>query len=359
MVCRTKFLLQFNIYILTMFGVLAFLILIISLHDIQPLKTRSQPHFSISRLSQTTSLNLVSSYSNLDLIQTKNINVNHRNILMSTTQLMSQSDFEAFASDWGLFEKVYKGPEWLGFFDVANLPFPSNLHDYLIGLPVWTRLLIGFSSLEIIPLAVDAFILYSLWKRVTTAPESFDSTDIPYTYDKEKVLQYFMKYPILVIKRTVFILEQSRELLGEWLQDRANGALESNAMARAQQLTDVLRLLGPTTVEIGRALARRVDLLPPPYIEALSRLEILPDSDVKSDSESMKEVVFQTSTSTSPSVRLSTDRNEARVTALLDIFILRTLFEFAAQNIPSLRERLQALVSVIDACCERVVGGNE
>lgn len=254
--------------------------------------------------------------------------------LISTSQL-SQSGFGSVISDWGLLEKIYRGPEWLGFFDAANLPLPSDLHNYLAALPVWTRLLIGLGSLEIVPLAVDAFILYTFWKRVTTAPSNFDALDLPTTYDQERVLQYFMKYPILVIKRTMVILEQSRDLLGEFLQDRATGAIELNAAARAQQLSDVLRELGPTTIEIGRSLSARVDLLPKQYIEALSRLEL---------------------PTITPSVEQA-NRNEARVSELLDIFILRTLAEFAAQNIPSLRDRLRGLVAVIDACCEKLIGG--
>jgi ubiquinone biosynthesis protein len=42
---------------------------------------------------------------------------------------------------------------------------------------------------------------------------------------------------------------------------------------RAESLADDLERLGPTYVKLGQLLSSRVDLLPPPYLEALSRLQ--------------------------------------------------------------------------------------
>ena len=42
---------------------------------------------------------------------------------------------------------------------------------------------------------------------------------------------------------------------------------------RAALLVEDLERLGPTYIKLGQLLATRVDLLPPPYIEALARLQ--------------------------------------------------------------------------------------
>src|SRR5690349_23581795 len=43
--------------------------------------------------------------------------------------------------------------------------------------------------------------------------------------------------------------------------------------AKADELAADLEKLGPTFVKIGQLLSTRVELLPPPYLEALSRLQ--------------------------------------------------------------------------------------
>ena len=48
---------------------------------------------------------------------------------------------------------------------------------------------------------------------------------------------------------------------------------EGDAAARARQLADDLESMGPTFVKLGQILSTRADLLPPPYLEALARLQ--------------------------------------------------------------------------------------
>lgn len=322
-------------------------IVFIFVRVVNPLACHGRKHLWLPSISKAN-LNLAppscfDSYHSPDF---NHVGMNNCNLILSTEsiEIPSNSEFGSFIADWGLLGKVYTGPDWLGWFDVANLPLPADIHTYLANLPVWGRLVVGLGSLEVVPLAVDFFILYSLWKRVTAAPDdSFNTADLPASYDHERVLQYFMRYPILVVRRTIAILEQCRDLLGELLQDRANGALESNASARAEQLCDVMRQLGPAAIEIGRSLSMRVDLLPAPYTEALCKLQ---------DSTSSNSVILTSDPSTATTGAAST---AARGDALLDFFILRTLVDFAAQNIPSWRGRLQEVVKVIDSSCERLL----
>lgn len=53
----------------------------------------------------------------------------------------------------------------------------------------------------------------------------------------------------------------------------ASGQIDANAPQRAAQLRSVLSSLGPSFVKVGQALSARPDLLPKPYLDALSELQ--------------------------------------------------------------------------------------
>src|SRR5678809_1546316 len=50
-------------------------------------------------------------------------------------------------------------------------------------------------------------------------------------------------------------------------------AVESGAAAPAEDLAKDLERLGPTFIKLGQLLSTRADLLPGPYLDALSRLQ--------------------------------------------------------------------------------------
>jgi len=50
-------------------------------------------------------------------------------------------------------------------------------------------------------------------------------------------------------------------------------ALPAEAAAEGEELADDLEAMGPTFIKLGQVLSTRSDLLPPPYLEALSRLQ--------------------------------------------------------------------------------------
>src|SRR5262245_59940294 len=49
--------------------------------------------------------------------------------------------------------------------------------------------------------------------------------------------------------------------------------IRSNAVASADELAGDLENLGPTFIKLGQLLSTRADLLPGPYLDALSRLQ--------------------------------------------------------------------------------------
>lgn len=58
-----------------------------------------------------------------------------------------------------------------------------------------------------------------------------------------------------------------------WNEDVRNHPDVPAAPAKAEELADDLEAMGPTYVKLGQLLSTRSDLLPAPYIEALSRLQ--------------------------------------------------------------------------------------
>lgn len=62
-------------------------------------------------------------------------------------------------------------------------------------------------------------------------------------------------------------------VLAGMLADIASGQFEFNAPKRAAQLSSVLGRLGPSFIKVGQALSARPDLLPKPYLNALSQLQ--------------------------------------------------------------------------------------
>jgi ubiquinone biosynthesis protein len=52
-----------------------------------------------------------------------------------------------------------------------------------------------------------------------------------------------------------------------------DGAQPPEVVAEAKSLADDLEQLGPTFVKLGQLLSTRPDLLPPPYLAALARLQ--------------------------------------------------------------------------------------
>src|SRR5436305_443240 len=65
-------------------------------------------------------------------------------------------------------------------------------------------------------------------------------------------------------------------------------AIDETVVADAERLTCDLEQRGPTFIKVGQLLSTRPDLLPPPYIEALSRLQ---DNVAPMDFAAVKDIV--------------------------------------------------------------------
>lgn len=93
------------------------------------------------------------------------------------------------------------------------------------------------------------------------------------TYDPDAIASYYRRRPFQVLWRLFRILwPLGLFLLRVWLDRRAGKFAEREQM-RATQLRELLTNLGPAYIKIGQALSTRPDLVPPLFLDELSRLQ--------------------------------------------------------------------------------------
>ncbi len=124
-------------------------------------------------------------------------------------------------------------------------------------------------SIEVkaIPLSVDQRDIDEQW------PDS-DVIDTSWrNYDPEVIGEYYRSRWWEVWSRTVSIfLPMIIFALNIWW-DKTWGKLTKNQTKRAVQMREMLTKLGPAYIKIGQALSTRPDLVPPTYLEELTRLQ--------------------------------------------------------------------------------------
>ncbi|GAB4814519.1 hypothetical protein N2152v2_001565 [Parachlorella kessleri] len=92
-------------------------------------------------------------------------------------------------------------------------------------------------------------------------------------YDPERLAAAFKEKPVELAGRAAVVAARLGGFITLVLADIASGSFDANTPQRAIQLRKVLSNLGPSFVKVGQALSARPDLLPKPYLDALSELQ--------------------------------------------------------------------------------------
>ncbi|MEH1927257.1 ABC1 kinase family protein [Nostoc sp.] len=101
--------------------------------------------------------------------------------------------------------------------------------------------------------------------RTTAQPERL--------YDPVSIAAHYQNRPLQVIRRIFAVLRPSLSFaFGLW-SDSKRGIVVKNDRRRATQLRVLLTKLGPAYIKIGQALSTRPDLVPPVYLEELTKLQ--------------------------------------------------------------------------------------
>jgi predicted unusual protein kinase regulating ubiquinone biosynthesis (AarF/ABC1/UbiB family) len=100
------------------------------------------------------------------------------------------------------------------------------------------------------------------------------ATDIFRDYNPDAIAQYYRTRPWQVAGRSQEVFGSlSRYFAGVWLDKKRGKTDEATQRKRAIALRDLLTKLGPAFIKIGQAISTRPDLVPPIFLEELSKLQ--------------------------------------------------------------------------------------
>ena len=196
-------------------------------------------------------------------------------------------------------------------------------------------------------------------------------------YEPMALAAYYKKRPLQVLRRIFTVLTPSLSFaFGLWL-DNKRGVVVKNDQRRAAQLRELLTRLGPAYIKIGQALSTRPDLVPPVYLEELTRLQdqlpafpneiahqfiqeelgALPE-EIYSElsphpiaAASLGQVYKGKLKSTGEEVAVKVQRPDLREGITIDLYILRRLAGWAQRNFKRVRSDL---VGILDELGDRI-----
>ena len=92
-------------------------------------------------------------------------------------------------------------------------------------------------------------------------------------YDPVAIAEYYQNRPVQVLGRTLGIVRRFASFGLGILWDQKTGQIAKNQPKRAEQMRKLLTDLGPAFIKVGQALSTRPDLVPPSYLEELTKLQ--------------------------------------------------------------------------------------
>ncbi len=196
-------------------------------------------------------------------------------------------------------------------------------------------------------------------------------------YEPLALAAYYKKRPLQVLRRIFTVLAPSLSFaFGLWF-DSKRGVVVKNDQRRASQLRELLTGLGPAYIKIGQALSTRPDLVPPVYLEELTKLQdqlpafpneiayqfiqeelgALPEeiySELSPEpiaAASLGQVYKGKLKSTGEEVAVKVQRPDLREGITIDLYILRRLAGWAKRTFKRVRSDL---VGILDELGDRI-----
>ncbi|MDF5732685.1 MAG: AarF/ABC1/UbiB kinase family protein [Rhizonema sp. PD38] len=188
-------------------------------------------------------------------------------------------------------------------------------------------------------------------------------------YDAEAIAAHFKKRPLQVLRRIFKVLTPTLSFIFGLWWDNKRGVVVKNDQRRAIHLRELLTNLGPAYIKIGQALSTRPDLVPPAYLEELTKLqdklppfpneiayqfieeelgatpeeiylEISPDPIAAASLGQ----VYKGKLKTGEDVAIKVQRPDLRERITIDLYILRRLAGWAQRSIQRVRSDLVAIL---------------
>ncbi|MBE9236746.1 AarF/ABC1/UbiB kinase family protein [Anabaena aphanizomenioides LEGE 00250] len=195
-------------------------------------------------------------------------------------------------------------------------------------------------------------------------------------YDPEEIQAHYQSQPLQVLRRILTVLRPTLSyLFGIWW-DKQRGIVVKNDRRRAVQLRELLTKLGPAYIKIGQALSTRPDLVPPIYLEELTKLqdqlpsfpneiayqfieeelgsrpeEIYAELSAEPIAAASLGQVYKGKLKTGEEVAIKVQRPDLRERITIDLYILRKLAGWVQKNVKRVRSDL---VGILDELGDRI-----
>ena len=195
-------------------------------------------------------------------------------------------------------------------------------------------------------------------------------------YDPQQVSDRYRNRPLAVWGRFVAIVGSFVSFFLSLWWDRRTGRSQENQRRRAIKLREILTRLGPAYIKIGQALSTRPDVVPPLYLEELSKLQdqlppfpnevafgfieaelgdrpenIYAELSPNPIAAASLGQVYKGKLKTGEEVAVKVQRPDLEERVTLDIYLLRTLATWTQKNVKQVRSDL---VGIMDEFAERI-----
>ncbi|MBK1990073.1 AarF/ABC1/UbiB kinase family protein [Sphaerospermopsis aphanizomenoides BCCUSP55] len=195
-------------------------------------------------------------------------------------------------------------------------------------------------------------------------------------YDPVEIQKQYESKPLQVLNRILTVLRPTLSYaFGLWW-DKRRGVTVKNDHRRAIQLRELLTKLGPAYIKIGQALSTRPDLVPPVYLEELTRLqdqlpafpneiayqfieeelgakpdEIYAELSPEPIAAASLGQVYKGKLKTGEEVAVKVQRPDLREIITIDLYILRRLAGWVKRKVKRVRSDL---VGILDELGDRI-----
>ncbi|MBD2448031.1 AarF/ABC1/UbiB kinase family protein [Nostoc sp. FACHB-152] len=195
-------------------------------------------------------------------------------------------------------------------------------------------------------------------------------------YNPVDVAAHYQKRPLQVLQRITTVLRPTLAfVLGLWW-DSKRGIVVKNDRRRAVQLRELLTKLGPAYIKIGQALSTRPDLVPPVFLEELTKLqdqlppfpneiayqfiqeelgappeEIYTELSPQPIAAASLGQVYKGKLKTGEEVAVKVQRPDLRERITIDLYILRRIAGWVQKNVKRVRSDL---VGILDELGDRI-----
>ena len=195
-------------------------------------------------------------------------------------------------------------------------------------------------------------------------------------YNPVDIVTHYQDRPLQVLRRILAVLRPTLSFVFGLWSDSKRGIVVKNDRRRAAQLRELLTRLGPAYIKIGQALSTRPDLVPPAYLEELTKLqdqlppfaneiayqfiqeelgalpeEVYAELSPQPIAAASLGQVYKGKLKTGEEVAIKVQRPDLRERITVDLYILRRIAAWVQKNVKRVRSDL---VGILDELGERI-----